>query len=67
MCLVSGLIAENFEVFENDIFDCKVLMGGRQVTNGILSVSSFSEVCSAVISVNFLGSDVCLWLPAESG
>ena len=25
MCLVSGSFAENFEVFENDIFDCKVL------------------------------------------
>ena len=25
MCLVSGSFAENFEVFENDIFYCKVL------------------------------------------
>ena len=31
-----GVIAENFEVFENDIFDCKVLW----MVNGILSVSS---------------------------
>ena len=41
-----GIIAENFEVFENDIFDSKVLwMVGKG--NGILSVSLFCEVCSA--------------------
>ena len=42
-----GVIAENFEVFENDVFDCKFLwMVGKG--EGILSVSSFCEVCSAV-------------------
>ena len=25
-----GIIAENFEVFENDIFDCKVLWMARE-------------------------------------
>ena len=41
-----GIIAENFKVFENDIFDCKVLwLVGK--CEWILSVSSFCEVCSA--------------------
>ena len=43
-----GIIAENFDVFENDIFYCKVLWMVRVRVNGILSVSSFCEVCSAV-------------------
>ena len=31
-----GIIAENFEVFENDIFDCKVLrMVGESEWNSI--------------------------------
>ena len=42
-----GIIAENdFEVFENDIFDWKVLWMVR--ANGILLVSSFYGVCSVV-------------------
>ena len=42
-----GFIAENLEVFENDIFDCKVLwMVGEG--EGILLVSSFCDVYSAV-------------------
>ena len=42
-----GIIAENFEVSENDIFDCKVLwVVGK--CEWILSVSSFYVVCSAV-------------------
>ena len=41
-----GNIAENFEIFENDIFECMVLwIVGK---GGILSVSSFCEVYSAV-------------------
>ena len=39
-----GIIAKNFEVFENYIFDCKVLW----MVNGILLVSSFCGDCSAV-------------------
>mgnify|MGYP006973394325 CR=1 FL=1 len=43
------IIAEDFEGFENYIFDCKVLwVVGRVRVNGILSVSWFCEVCSAV-------------------
>ena len=42
-----GIIAENFEVFENDTFNCKVLWMVVRV-NRILSVSLFCEVCSAV-------------------
>ena len=38
---------ENFEVFENDTFNCKVLWMVVRV-NRILSVSLFCEVCSAV-------------------
>ena len=42
-----GVIAMNFEVFENDIFDCKVLwMVGKGEWN---SVGFFlCEVCSAI-------------------
>ena len=39
-----GIIAQNFEVFENDIFDSKVLW----MVNGILLVSSFCNVYSAL-------------------
>ena len=36
MCLVSGSVVENFEVFENDIFDCKVLcMVGEHEWNSV--------------------------------
>ena len=37
------IVAENFEVFENYSFEWKVLW-----MNGILLVSSFCDVCSAV-------------------
>ena len=41
------IIAENFEVFENDIFDGKVLwMVGEGEWNSV--VSSFCSFCSAV-------------------
>ena len=55
-----GIIAENFEVFKNDIFDSRVSV------NGILSVSSFCEVCSAVsLSISWVR---CLpVVTAESG
>ena len=44
-----GVISKNCEVFKNDIFDCKLLwMVGNVRVNGIMSVSSFSAVCSAV-------------------
>ena len=36
-----GIVAENFEVFQNNIFDCKVLWI-------VLLVCSFCAVCSAV-------------------
>ena len=49
-----GVISENCEVFKNDIFDCKFLwLVGNIRVNGIMSVSSFCEVCSAVY---FLGA-----------
>ena len=45
-----GIIAENFEVFENDIFDCKVLwMVGEEVRSLFacgdsgVRVATFSE------------------------
>ena len=43
-----GITAENFEVFENHIFDCKVFRGWWVRVNVILLVSSFCDVCSAV-------------------
>ena len=44
-----GMIAENLEVFENDIFDCKVLcMVGEGEWNSAGPVSSFCDVCSAI-------------------
>ena len=53
MCF--GIIAENFEAFENDIFYCKVMWMLR--VNGILLVPSLCDVCSAVSrSVDFLGT-----------
>ena len=44
MCF--GIIAENFEAFENDTFYCKVMWMLR--VNGILLVPSLCDVCSAV-------------------
>ena len=36
VCLVSESVVENFEVFENDIFDCKVLcMVGEREWNSV--------------------------------
>ena len=43
-----GIIAKNFEMFENYIFDCKVLWMVVRV-NGILLVSSSCGDCSAVL------------------
>ena len=44
-----GINVENFEVFENDIFDCKVLcMVGEGEWNSVGPVSSFCDVCSAI-------------------
>ena len=60
-----GFIAENFVVFENDIFDCKVL-GMVGEVNGILLVSSFCDVCSAV-SWSISGARCLLVVTAESG
>ena len=40
-----GIVAENFEVFENGIFECKVC-GWQERVNGILLISSY--VCSAL-------------------
>ena len=42
------IIAENFEVFENDISDCKVLWMVGEGEHGILLVSSFCDICSEV-------------------
>ena len=44
-----GIMAENFEVFENDTFDCKALwMVGKGEWNSVC------EVCSAVSRSIFL-------------
>ena len=55
-----GTIAENYEIFENDIFDCKVLwMVGESESNSVV----FFIMAFLVWSLGrFLGRDVCLWL-----
>ena len=54
MCF--GIIAENFEAFENDIFYCKVFCWClRCVTFAVRFLG------------RFLGHDVCLWLQRSQG
>ena len=54
-----GITAENFEVFENDIFvNVRV--------NGILLFSSFCEFVVRFLG-RFLGRGVCLWLQRSQG
>ena len=56
-----GIIAENFEVFENDIFDCKVLW--------IVGFWRFLRSVKFVVRSlgRFLGRGVCLWLQPSQG
>ena len=61
-----GTTAENFEVFENVIFDCKVWWMVQMRVNGILLVSSFCDVCSAV-SRSILWARCLPVVTAESG
>ena len=54
-----GITAENFEVFENDIFvNVRV--------KGILLFSSFREFVVRFLG-RFLGRGVCLWLQRSQG
>ena len=54
------IIAENFEVFENDIFDCKVLW--------VVGKCQWKSVKFVVWSLGrFLGRGVCLWLQWSQG
>ena len=54
----SGVIAENFEVFENDIFDCKVLwMVGKGECRFLRSVKFVVRSLG-----RYLGRGVCVWL-----
>ena len=47
-----GIIGENFEIFESNIFYFKVLwMVGE---DGIMMVSSFCDVCSKKVKVTFI-------------
>ena len=73
-----GIIAENFEVFENDIFDFKVLwMAGEGEWNsvgffvlgcGLNGHGGLRSVTFVVRSLGrFLGCDVCLGLQQSQG
>ena len=58
-----GIIAENFKVFENDIFDCKVVwMVGKGEWKSVGFFVLYSLKCG--LSVDFLGVPV---VTAESG
>ena len=62
-----GIIAENFEVFKNNIFELKVLW--------MVGAGEWNSVCCFLRSVTFavgflgrfLGRDVCLWLQRSQG
>ena len=62
----AGIIAENFEVFENYIFDCKVLwMIAEAVWNSVGFLVLRRLKCG--FSVYLFGRLVCLWLQQSQG